>query len=396
MQKKRFSIDNLLLWLPCICLCHHHFAMANDPATSHHENPQQQDNHDEDPVYGIQGMKFKEGSYIVQFNVDVDNVIGMDIAQDMLESVLDDTNDDTTKVEYKFQHLFVGVSLTNASIATIDALRADTFLVQSVVPDAYLELDTFTQQHPLNWGLDRIDSRDLPMNGMYQYRLSGVGTEIYILDTGLYEDHVEFSNGNDGQQQIQRIVACAFDAFLPEGSCQDTIGHGTYVAGIAAGENYGVAKKANVLAVKIYDDRMGGSISTALAGLDYVLHQKKTRPQQPMVINFSLSAKRSDLLNHAVQTLVDAGVVVVVSAGNRASDSCQYSPASAIGAAIVVSAVDYQDAKATYANAGECVTVYAPGHQIPSAWIRDRNDKAFLSGTSAAAAHMTGGTGWYC
>lgn len=227
------------------------------------------------------------------------------------------------------------------------------------------------------------------MNGSYKYHYSGLGTEIYVLDTGLYMDHEELAPVYDAHRRTERTVRCGYDVF--GGDCRDDVGHGTYVAGIAAGISYGVAKKANLVAVKIYSRQGGASVATALKGLQYVYEEKRARRERPMIINFSLSGSESNILNKAVDTLTKAGVAVVASAGNRAGDSCQYSPASS-ATAIVVSASDYQDNKAPYANSGSCVTLYAPGHQVPSCWIRSRKDKAVMSGTSAASAHVTGGT----
>lgn len=333
----------------------------------------------------VRGMKTKIGSYIVQYREDVGYEAGDELTADLLNDKQYATDG---TIQYMYREIFQGVSIVNVTNATIAAFRAADF-VEGVWEDAYLELD-FAQDHPLNWGLDRIDDRELPMNGQYHYRFSGRGTEIYILDTGLYADHTEFEPIYDANKQADRPPAqCGYDVFGDD--CEDEVGHGTYVAAIVAGSNYGVAKKATVVAVKIHRDREGGaSVATVLRGMEYVILQKKNRPEQPMVVNFSLSGPSSEILDKAVDALVAASVVVVVSAGNRDEDSCAYSPASA-GGAIVVSATDYQDAKAPYANYGDCVNVYAPGHQIPSAWIRDRHDQVFLSGTSAAAAHVTGG-----
>lgn len=254
--------------------------------------------------------------------------------------------------------------------------------------DTYLELDSYEQKHPLNWGLDRIDQQDLPMDGSYEYKYSGLGTEIYVVDSGLYMDHEDFAPVYDGHNRVERTVKCGYDVF--GGNCNDEVGHGTYVAGIAAGISYGVAKKATLIAVKVYSRDRRASVATALKGFEYVFHQKKARNKRPMVINFSLSGPESKILNTAVEILTNAGVAVIVSAGNRATNSCKFSPASS-STAIVVSATDYRDKVASYANSGPCVTLYAPGHQIPSTWIRSRKDKVFISGTSGASAHVSGG-----
>lgn len=61
------------------------------------------------------------------------------------------------------------------------------------------------------------------------------------------------------------------------------IGHGTHVSGIAASATYGVAKDANLIAVKVLDQNGDGSLSGVLAGFDYIASQKGSNPTKPMV-----------------------------------------------------------------------------------------------------------------
>ena len=131
-------------------------------------------------------------------------------------------------------------------------------------------------------------------------------------------------------------------------------------------------------------------MSTIVAGLDFVFREKITNPTKPMVALLPLSGPMSDIIQAAVESVVDAGVVVVVSAGNDGESSCAKSPASS-AKVITVTATNFQDVKPAYAGGGPCTTLHAPGHQITSAWIRDNRDAVRLSGTSMAAAHVAGG-----
>src|SRR5207249_3077407 len=90
-------------------------------------------------------------------------------------------------------------------------------------------------------------------------------------------------------------------------------GHGTHVAGIIAGSNYGVAKSATLVPVRVLDCNGSGSISTLLAGLDWVLQDHAQTPR-PAVVNMSLAGDASSALDTEVNSLLSAGMTTVVAA----------------------------------------------------------------------------------
>jgi PKD repeat protein len=108
----------------------------------------------------------------------------------------------------------------------------------------------------------------------------------------------------------------------------------------------------------------------------------------------SVGGGYSMALNDAVLRVIDAGVLVVVAAGNSASDACSYSPSS-VSPALTVAATTNQDGQASFSNWGVCVDLYAPGENIYSAWNTDDNSMGTASGTSMATPHVVGAAALY-
>lgn len=240
------------------------------------------------------------------------------------------------------------------------------------------------QNHPPNWGLDRIDQAKLPLNSSYEYKYDGTGVKVFVLDSGISSTHKEFGN---------RSIPCA--NFFDDEDCDDAAGHGTHVAGTIGGLSMGVAKNVDLVNVKVLGDG-GGSFSGVIAGVDFVIQEKKTNPNTPMVINMSLGVRfiRIHEFEDIVNEAIASGIVVVVAAGNSAKSACMMSPAY-IPSAITVAASDTNDFSATFSNHGKCVDIYAPGVHILSASATDDESYTFLQGTSMAAPHVAGAAALY-
>lgn len=103
----------------------------------------------------------------------------------------------------------------------------------------------------------------------------------------------------------------------------------------------------------------------------------------------SLGGPKSAAVNDAVKALTDAGVHVVVAAGNEAVDACLDSPSSE-PSAITVAASDADDTLAFFSNFGRCVDIIAPGVQIESVGIENDDSTQVFSGTSQASPHVAG------
>jgi subtilisin family serine protease len=258
----------------------------------------------------------------------------------------------------------------------IDDAGAQTLAADSRVQ--FVEEDATVSAASTPWGLDRIDQRFLPLNGTYVSRDSGAGVSVYIVDTGIAAHHVDF----EGR------VAAGFNAIGDAGGTADCNGHGTHVAGIVGGSNFGVARSATLVPVRALDCTGSGSLSNLLAGLDWVL-QDHAQSGGPAVVNMSLGGDASSSLDAEVNLLINAGITTVVAAGNGGIDACGSSPARVPGA-LTVGASTETDQRASFSNFGGCVDLFAPGANIVSDWYTSTTATAVSNGTSAAAPFVAG------
>ena len=281
------------------------------------------------------------------------------------------------RVHHVYSHALKGYTAT-LSEAAAASLFGDA-RVAGIERDGIMRVET--TQTSATWGIDRIDQANLPLSGTFTYNNTGAGIKIYILDTGIRFAHSQFGG---------RATSGA--DFIDGGSADDCYGHGTHVAGTAAGSTYGVAKAASLVAVRVLGCNGSGATSGVIAGVDWVTGNHQAG--QPAVANMSLGGGASTALDNAVRNSIADGVSYTLSAGNGnilgfAANACNYSPAR-VAEAMTISGSRQNDAKISWANYGNCVDWFAPGYQITSAWHTSNTATKTISGTSMSAPHTAG------
>jgi len=256
-----------------------------------------------------------------------------------------------------------------------DLLRTEPNVLSVELDQPMFALDTQTPTP--SWGLDRIDQRALSLNNSFTASAYGAGVDVYVVDTGVSTTHTDFSGR----------LRSGFSAIKDDQGSNDCDGHGTHVAGTAAGTTYGVAKAASIIPVRVLDCAGTGSNSGVIAGLDWMIAHHTAGVAA--VANMSLGGGASLALDTAVQNAINDGVVMAVAAGNSSANACNYSPARAANA-ITVGATERTDVRASYSNFGSCLDIFAPGTSITSAWINSSTAINTISGTSMASPHVAG------
>ena len=270
----------------------------------------------------------------------------------------------------------------------IEKIRAQSEGIAIVERDSFDQGADYTYvQYEAPWGLNRISHKEYTGNGVVNHDSTyvfnsndGVNTTIYIVDSGIRDDHIEFKNRiRHGPNYI-------------DDSNSDAQGHGTAIAGIAAGFNTGVAKYANVVSVKVMDSQKRVAVSSTIQAIEWVIEDHKKNPGQRSIINYSATGSISEARNAAIREAVNAGILFVTAAGNSNADACNYGPAQ-LGqeeGVISVAATGTNNYIADFSNFGSCVSVFAPGVDIFTSSFDSSSSYQTISGTSMSSPFVSG------
>lgn len=254
-------------------------------------------------------------------------------------------------------------------------------------------------------GINRIDAEFLSNKG--------AGVNVAVIDTGIQLSHPDLKTNIVGGKN------CSTGSSYNDGN-----GHGTHVAGtIAALDNgvgvVGVAPSAKLWAVRVLNNAGSGSWSSVICGIDFVTSKAPKNGGPITVANLSLGGggvsdnncgnSNNDALHKAICRARDAGVTIVVAAGNSGANAAGFVPAAYDDAVITVSALadsnglsggggaatayGADDTFASFSNWGTPVDIGAPGVSIYSTWLKSGYKS--ISGTSMASPHAAGAAALY-
>jgi len=242
-------------------------------------------------------------------------------------------------------------------------------------------------------------TRLINASSLWALGINGSGIVIAVVDTGInwFHESLDDLDDNPATADPKVIANVSFVPGVPTGF--DDHGHGTHVAGIAAGTGgpshiyMGVAPGAQLYAVKVLDSAGSGRWSWVVAGIEWSVENGAD------IITMSLGGwgYPYDPASMASDAAVDAGIVVTVAAGNDIYYGTINSPGLATKV-ITVGATTKDDVIADFSSKGPNTYDYrgdpdvvAPGVGIVSADAWDITGYVPMSGTSMATPHVAGG-----
>ncbi|MDO8656838.1 MAG: S8 family serine peptidase, partial [Nanoarchaeota archaeon] len=248
-----------------------------------------------------------------------------------------------------------------------------------------------------------INANDVWNFSVGGYNITGKGETVCILDTGIDTDHPAFQDKI--KSQYCYCSGCCPGGGSQNNSAEDDHGHGTHVAGIAAGNltTYtGIAKDAGIYAIKVCNSAGSCVTSDLIAGIDRCSDSANISAFNISVISISLGDTsqnnaycNNDATAASINTAVGKNISVVIAAGNNNSVviaagndgfTAGISSPACVQNATAVGAVNDNDA-ISY-NRGLILQLLAPGVSITSA--ARGGGTTTLSGTSMSAPHMSG------
>lgn len=211
----------------------------------------------------------------------------------------------------------------------------------------------------------------------------GKGVKVAVIDTGVSKTN----------RQIGAALSDGKD-FIDKGDgTNDTVGHGTKVAGIIAAREvpsvgfFGIAPEATIIPIRQNDDEQSGNVGTMVKAINYAIAQGAD------IINISQGTTQAlppnSILEDAVNKARAANVLIVASAGNDGASGQQKDTyPAAFDGVLGVAASDRSNERAGFSQAGEHVDIAAPGVDMVS--TVPGGGHCVDQGTSFAAPYAAG------
>jgi subtilisin family serine protease len=220
------------------------------------------------------------------------------------------------------------------------------------------------------------------------HAIHGAKTSVYLFDSGIKADHPELVNAN------------ITNLYTVDGSYDDTRGHGTGLASIIAGSTCGITS-AQIKNVKIFSTTTVTMLSDITHALDITLSAILANTTKYNIVNMSWAIEKNTYIESKIDALINAGAIVIASAGNSGVPIEQVTPAS-MERVITVGSYNQSFAPASFSdysgplntslndtNHGSTGPLdgWAPGVDIRIATLD--GGTAVASGTSLSAAIVT-------
>ena len=244
-------------------------------------------------------------------------------------------------------------------------------LLRGAFPDVTVDVNAMVQTAARGW--DAVGTVGWPA----ARSTCGHGLRIGMIDTPVDTNHVAFT----GRDVTHR-------SFLADQVIPAAPDHGTAVAALLVGDPTtdgfgGLVPDASLVAASIFqrqpDGSAVGNLYALLKALDWMASQDLD------VLNLSLETGANEILNTAVQQVVDRGLVVTAAAGNGGANASPAHPAAHPGV-IAVTAVGTALQPYDYANHGDYIDFAAPGVEL---WTAVPGGGEIQSGTSFAVPFLT-------
>ena len=309
-----------------------------------------------------------------------------------------DISDKVARIGGRFEHAYNNINVVSAQVtrAQMEELRRDPNVA---AVERVGTIHTFLSQ-----SVPIVNADDVWLEKVNGSNITGSGTTVCVLDTGIDDGHADFSG-----RIVEQYCYCTASDYGSGGCCpnnqaedtdaNDDHGHGTHVAGIAAasGGIYGVSKGANIIAIKIADNTGTAEDSDLIKGIEWCIDN--ATKYNISVISLSMGGDSygdycdDDVGLLAVKNAIDAAIAhnisFVAATGNEGSPTHIAAPACLFNATRV-GATTKSDVIADYSNRGVNFAdlLLAPGSSISSTC--NGGGYCSKSGTSMATPHVSG------